>query len=146
MIGRALWMVVWSLVALPAYALDYRTVSGKHAILYDAPSERAKPLFVLGKNYPLAIIVSLGEWVKVRDISGTLAWIEKKNLADKRMVLIATPVAEIRRTPEANSPLLFRAEKNVLLELLEYTGDGWLKVRHPDGQTGFVPIGQVWGA
>lgn len=146
MLVRKLWVAILGMVALPAYALDYRTVSGKHAILYDAPSERAKPLFVLSKNYPLAIVVSLGEWVKVRDITGALAWIEKKNLADKRMVLIATPVAEIRRTPTANAPLLFRAEKNVLLELLEYTGDGWVKVRHPDGQTGFVPIGQVWGA
>lgn len=146
MIFRGLLCLVLGTIAFPVFALDYRTVSGKHAILYDAPSERAKPLFVLSKNYPLAVVVSLGEWVKVRDITGALAWIEKKNLTDKRMVLVATPVAEIRRMPDANAPLLFRAEKNVLLELLEYTGDGWLKVRHPDGQTGFVPIGQVWGA
>lgn len=143
---RSLVYLVLGIVTFPASALDYGTVSGKYAILYDAPSERAKRLYVLSKNYPVAIVVSLGEWVKVRDVTGSLAWIERKNLAEKRMVLVATPVAEIRRAAGATAPLLFRAEKNVLLELLEYTGDGWVKVRHVDGQVGYVTIGQIWGA
>jgi len=33
----------------------------------------------------------------------------------------------------------------VLLDLLEVTG-GWLRVRHRDGQAGFVRATQMWGA
>ena len=134
------------LLITPAFAVEYRSVAGPTAVLYDGPSARAKPLYVLNKNYPLAIVVTLGEWEKVRDMSGTLAWIEKKNLSDKRTLMVSAPVAEVKRAPEPNSPPLFRAEKNVLLELLEYSGDGWLRVRHADGQVGYVPVNQVWGA
>jgi hypothetical protein len=47
---------------------------------------------------------------------------------------------------------VFRAEQNVLLELAEPAASpsstatpGWVKVRHRDGQTGFVRISQVFG-
>jgi flagellar basal body rod protein FlgF len=33
-----------------------------------------------------------------------------------------------------------------LLELLEVTSGGWLRVRHRDGQSGYVRVAQVWGA
>jgi hypothetical protein len=45
----------------------------------------------------------------------------------------------------ACAALLFKARQNVLLDLLGVAG-GWLKVRHHDGQSGFVRITQVWGA
>jgi len=34
----------------------------------------------------------------------------------------------------------------VLLELLSVEPGGWLRVRHRDGDEGFVKITQVWGA
>jgi len=58
-------------------------------------------------------------------------------------------VAEIFASPEASAPVVFKAEQNVLLELMEAgqapSVPGWARVRHRDGQTGFVRIGQVWG-
>ncbi|MEP6702751.1 MAG: SH3 domain-containing protein, partial [Betaproteobacteria bacterium] len=33
----------------------------------------------------------------------------------------------------------------VLLELVEPPVSGWVKVRHRDGQTGYVNISQIWG-
>jgi hypothetical protein len=60
-------------------------------------------------------------------------------------------VAEVRATDDA-APLVFRAEQNVLLELAEQAAGasmtatpGWVGVRHRDGQTGYVRIGQVFG-
>jgi uncharacterized protein YgiM (DUF1202 family) len=32
------------------------------------------------------------------------------------------------------------------LEWLETSVNGWVKVRHRDGQTGYVKITQVWGS
>jgi hypothetical protein len=44
---------------------------------------------------------------------------------------------------------VFRAEQNVLLDLVDSdyvtATPGWAKVRHRDGQVGFVRIQQVWG-
>ena len=36
-------------------------------------------------------------------------------------------------------------EKNVSLDYLEAAPGGWIKVRHRDGQSGYVRANQVWG-
>ncbi len=127
-------------------ALDYRSVGSERAILYDAPSVQAKRLFVVGKYYPVEIIVNLDQWAKVRDSVGDLAWIEKKHLRDTRMVVVTVARADVRQAADRNAPLVFQAERDVALELLERGSTGWLKVRHRDGQSGYVLASQVWGA
>lgn len=131
-----------------ASAAEFRSTAGV-AVLYDAPSVKSRPLFVLGRDIPLEVIVSVEGWIKVRDIGGTVAWVENKSLGDKRMVVVRTPVAEVYANPAENAALVFKAEQNVLLELADSTyvttTPGWAKVRHRDGQVGYVRIAQVWG-
>lgn len=134
-----------ALYALPLHAAEFRSVAENTALLYDAPSLKARKLYILGRDYPLEVVVQLENWTKVRDAGGELAWVEKKNLSDKRNVLVSAPMADIRQAPDDNSPLVFQAQQSVLLELLEILVPGWLKVRHRDGQTGFVRSNQVWG-
>jgi SH3-like domain-containing protein len=128
-----------------AVAADFRSVQDNAAVLYDAPSRAATPLFVVQRNYPLEVIVSLEAWIKVRDHTGALTWIERKSLGDKRMVLVTAPVLEARVRPEEGAPLAFGAAQNVVLELVETAPNGWLRVRHADGATGYARPGQVWG-
>ena len=45
-----------------------------------------------------------------------------------------------------NSELVFQAEENIVMEWLDSAVKGWVKVRHIDGQTGYVKINQVWGS
>lgn len=129
-----------------ARALDFRSVAADGTVLYDAPSLEAKPLYIVSRYYPVEVVVDLQNWDKVRDASGELAWVEKKRLADSRTVIVTAPMADVRQTPDPAAPLVFRAEKGVALGFLEATGNGWIKVRHPDGQEGYVLLTQVWGA
>jgi SH3-like domain-containing protein len=119
------------------------------AVLYDAPSVRAKPLFVLGREVPVEVIVAVEGWYKIRDATGTVAWLEKKSAADRRTVVVRASAADILANPEASAAVVFKAEQNVLLELADASyatsSPGWAKVRHRDGQTGYVRISQVWG-
>ena len=135
----ALWF------ACGAGAAEFKSVQDGAAVLYDAPSRAATPLFVVSRNYPLEVIVNLEAWVKVRDQAGGLTWIEKKSLGDKRMLLVTAPAAEVRQRPEDGAPVAFSAAQHVLLELLEVTPNGWLRVRHADGASGFVRGASVWG-
>jgi SH3-like domain-containing protein len=128
-----------------AHAADFRSVQETAAVLYDAPSRAATPLFVVQRNYPLEVIVSLDAWVKVRDHAGSLTWVERKALGDKRMVLVTAPSAEVRVRAEDGAPAAFVAAQNVSLELVEVAPGGWLRVRHADGSAGFVRAAQVWG-
>ena len=131
-------------ISLPVFAIEYRTVDSP-AILYDAPSQRGVKLFVIHRDTPVEVVVSLEGWVKVRDAEGSLAWIERKHLATRRSVIVRADQAEILKKSEEGAPLAFSAEKNVSLEHLETLSGGWVKVRHRDGQEGFVRAGQVWG-
>ena len=135
-----------------ATAADFRSTADAATVLYDAPSAKAKPLFVLGRDTPLEVIVPVEGWIKVRDAGGTIGWVEKRTLADKRTLVVRVALAEVRANPDDAAPLVFRAEQHVLLEIAEpATGasttatPGWVKVRHRDGQTGFVRIAQVFG-
>jgi SH3-like domain-containing protein len=134
-----------ALSAFPAHAIEYRSVAVDAAILYDAPSAQARKVYLLSRHYPVEIIVALEKWVKVRDATGALAWVEIKNLSEKRTVLITPALADVRQSPAASAPLAFQAEKDVALELVEFSSGGWVKVKHRDGQTGYVEVSQVWG-
>jgi SH3-like domain-containing protein len=141
-----------AVASLPVAAAEYRAIGDPATVLYDAPSARAKPLFVLGRDTPLEVIVPLEGWVKVRDAAGTIGWIDRKSLSDKRTLVVRVPMAEVLANPDPASPLVFRAEQSVLLELAEpatstatTSAPGWVKVRHRDGQSGYVRITQIFG-
>ncbi|HKU86487.1 MAG TPA: SH3 domain-containing protein [Casimicrobiaceae bacterium] len=121
-------------------------------MLYDAPSARARPLFVYGRDVPVETLVSVEGWTKIRDATGTIGWMPAKSLGDKRVVVVRANVADIRATAEDAAPVVFRAERDVLLDVAEAAQSpaatqmpGWIKVRHRDGQTGFIRLSQVFG-
>lgn len=134
-----------TLLAAPAWALDFRSVAEAGVAMFDAPSNKAKPLYIIARGTPVEVVVNLEGWAKVRDASGDLAWVERKSLAEKRMVIVTAKMAEVRAQAEAGAPLVFEADKDVLLEFVEAGPLGWAKVRHRDGQSGFVRANQVWG-
>ena len=127
-----------------ARALDYRSLA-EAAPAYDAPSAKSKPLFVVLAGTPVELVVSLDGWYKVRDSRGDLVWIEKKHLAEKRNLIIRAERAQVRAAAEDKAALVFEAERDVVLEFLETVPGGWAKVRHRDGQSGFLKVPQVWG-
>jgi len=127
-------------------AAEFRSIGDKAVILYDAPSEKSQKRYILTQGYPVEVVVVVEGWTKVRDAKGVLTWVESKHLADKRFLIVTAPVAQIRERPDDDAPLAFEAEENVLLELLKVEPGGWLRVRHRDGEEGFVKITQVWGA
>jgi SH3 domain protein len=137
--------IAWLALAGSAHALDYLSVADSSAILYDAPSLKAKKLFVVSRYLPLEQVVTLDNWVKVRDSSGTLAWIEKRSLGSKRFVVVTAAQAAVRRAPEENAAVVFQAKRQVALERLESSGTGWLKVRHAEGASGYIKGTEVWG-
>jgi len=129
---------------LSASAIEYRTVDAA-TVLYDAPSQRGVKVFVIKRDTPVEVVVSLEGWAKVRDAEGGLAWIEKKFLNEKRSVIVTADRADVRQKADEGSPVVFAAEKSVAMEFLEVAPGGWVKVRHSDGQSGFVRANQIWG-
>lgn len=143
------FVTIFVLVLMPltASALEFRSVAVQKAVLYDAPSSAAKKVLLLSQYYPVEVIVNLGDWLKVRDAQGSINWVEAKQLSAKHTVLVSTKNAEIRQSADATSSLVATLEKDVVLEVLDVKlNNGWLKVKHRDGVTGYILISSVWGS
>jgi len=133
------------LLPAAAAAVEFRSIAPPKAVLYDSPSEAGGKRYILGQGYPVEVIVDLGAWIKVRDNQGGLSWIEAKQLATQRTVLVTQDQAEIRQSADAGSAVSARVEQDVVLEMLEPPSNGWIKVRHRDGLTGYILASSVWG-
>ncbi len=142
---RAVLVLAAALAAPGAFAAEFRSLGERPAILYDAPSVRADRLFVASRHHPFEVLVKLDQWTKVRDANGEVAWVENRAWGERAMVLVTVPLADVRAAPNAQSALVFEAYKQVVLEIAEPPADGWVKVRHRDGQSGYIRTSHVWG-
>lgn len=142
---RAAAFAALLVLGTPAAAAEYRAIGDRPAILYDAPSARADRLFVASRHYPFEVLVKLDQWTKVRDANGEVAWVENKALGDLKTVIVTVPLADVRAAANREAALVFEAYRHVVLERLEPPAEGWVKVRHRDGQQGFIRASHVWG-
>lgn len=126
--------------------MQFLSIAEKAVVMYDAPSLRAEKLYVATIHLPVEAIVNVEGWIKVRDSSGSLSWVENKFLSEQRFVIVAVPLAEISELADEDSPQIYQAQEGVVLEWLDSDTPGWTKVRHRDGQVGYVKVSQVWGS
>ena len=133
-------------VALSAAAAEYQSVGNDPAVLYDAPTLRGTKIAIAPRGMPVEIVVAQGDWIRVRDSVGGLSWIEKKSLTARRTVVATDPgPVDVHASPDDASPVVFRVQRGVLMDLAGPPAGGWVGVRHRDGQSGFVRVGSVWG-
>ncbi len=133
------------LAAASSHAFDFKTVGAAPVVLYDAPSTKGGKLFVVPRGAPLEVVLAYGDWLKVRDVNGELAWTEAKGLTAKRNVITRSANLKVRATPDEAAAPVFTADKGVLLEVTEVVAGGWIKVRHRDGLVGYVKNAEIWG-
>lgn len=145
---RVLGLLIGILLC-PAHAIaafEFFSIAENATVMYDAPSLKADKLYVASRHLPVEAVVKVEGWVKVRDSGGGLAWVEEKALSEKRYVIVTAPQAEVYQAANASSTLVFQAQQNVVMEQLEPAVNGWVKVRHRDGQTGYIRTQQIWGS
>lgn len=145
---RVLGLLI-SILLCPAPAIaafEFFSIAENATVMYDAPSLKADKLYVASRHLPVEAVVKVEGWVKVRDSGGGLAWVEEKALSEKRYVIVTAPQAEVYQAANASSTLVFQAQQNVVMEQLEPAVNGWVKVRHRDGQTGYIRTQQIWGS
>lgn len=145
MAKRLLCSLALAALALPAAALDFRSVAVPAAVLYDTPSQAGKKLYLIRAQTPVEVVVRLEGWFKVRDAEGTLAWIEARNLGERRTLIVTAPTAEIRQAAQADAPVVVELAKWVAVDFVEVAAPGWVKVKHRDGALGYIRATQVWG-
>lgn len=133
------------LAAANAFAFDFKTVGTAPAILYETPSAKGNKLYTAPPGMPLQVMIAYGDWVKVRDMNGDVAWTPARGLAARRNVLVRTPGGRVHAGPDDTSAVLMSADKGVLLELVDPNALVWARVRHRDGILGYIKVSDIWG-
>ena len=131
-------------LATPAWALQFRSTA-RPALLYDAPSQQAGKVAVAGVGVPFEVFVETDAWIKVRDVSGRLAWLEKSALGNAHTVMVNVPEARVYAQASTNAETRFRAGRGLLLSARSAPNAGWLEVQHADGMSGWIRQYEVWG-
>jgi len=121
-----------SVVHLPAELRDRPLVAGSQVISQ------------LSRYTPLELIGAEGEYLKVKDLNGTVGYLHK-SLADKtKSVAIIVDLCNIRSGPGTSHPPLFRAARGASFKVLGEEDD-WLNVLAPDDRAGWVAKKLTWG-
>jgi SH3-like domain-containing protein len=135
-----------ALAAGSAAAAEFRAAAEPAVVLYDAPSAKARKLYIVNRGYPLEVVVQVEGWIKVRDASGALSWAEAKTLDTTRSVLVRAAAVTLRQKPADDAPAVAEIRRDVLLDVVESAAGGWVHVRHRDGAAGYVRAADVWGS
>jgi SH3-like domain-containing protein len=144
---RGVWLAVLGsafVQTTAAFAQEFKSVSVNAAIMYDAPSANAKRVFIAPRGMPVQVVSVVEPFVKVRDMSGDTAWVDRRSLGNNRS-LVALGTATLRAAAQDSAALVVQVERGVTLEMLDTPTAGWVRVKHSDGQTGFVKTSEVWG-
>ena len=136
---------LFAAAAATAQTFAFKSIGDAPTIMYDSPSNRGIKRFIAPPGMPVEVVHVSGEWTKVRDLTGDMTWVETRALGAKRTVIVNVANAKIRSRTDDAAPLAFSADKGVVLEIAEPVASGWIKVKHRDGQAGFVRANEVWG-
>ena len=113
------------------------------AVLFDAPSNKAKAWLILSGGYPVRQISTVDNWRKVVTASGDSGWLAAADVRSARRAIIVVNRATVRVDPNDSASPVFYAQRGVVLELLQGSSR-WLQVLHPDGESGYIETTAVW--
>jgi SH3-like domain-containing protein len=147
-ISLLLLLLAWS-VCGQAAGITMVSVAGEKVNLRKGPSTQYPIIWELGKGFPLRVIGFQGNWIKVSDFESDVGWIYKNLVSKKPHLIVQTNKnsrarVNIRSGPGTKYEIVGKAEYGVVFETLK-RGDGWVKVRHEKGLTGWVKRNLLWG-
>jgi SH3-like domain-containing protein len=143
-----LLVLTWSICGQAA-AITMVSVTGEKVNLRKGPSIQYPIIWELGEGFPLKVVGSKGEWLKVSDFEGDVGWIHKDLVSKNPHLIVKTNKnskarINIRSGPGTKYKIVGKAEYGVVFETLQRQ-NGWVKVRHESGLTGWIKRSLLWG-
>ena len=144
-------MKIILLCSLLVFVLSVGTASAERlsvgvnkANVRSVPGKDYAVLWSVGKYFPVNIVKTSGDWRQIRDYEGDVGWIHKSLLKEVPSVIVKGSLVNVREGPGKDAKVLFQAESGVSFKVEEKKGK-WLRVKHGDGDTGWIHESLVWG-
>jgi len=133
------------LSAFTANAIHLVSVVGEKVNMRSGPGENQAVLWELGDGYPLKVLETKGEWLRVADFEGDEGWVHKSLVNRTPHLIVKKRVVNIRRGPGTNYGMVGKANYGVVFKTLERNDNGWVKIEHENGLVGWVKRTLLWG-
>ena len=95
------------------------------------------------KNLPVEITAEFDIWRRIRDSEGTVGWIHQSLLSSHRTAIVSEPIVSFKRKPTADSPIVFKAEKGVILDVIK-CNQTWCQLKYNKDKA-WVQKHSIWG-
>ncbi len=107
------------------------------------PNTKSDTLWQVEKYHPLQVLEKKGKWYRFKDFEGDSGWIHSSLVGKDPTVIVRVRRANIRTGPGTQYDLAFDANKGTPFKVLETKGR-WKKVRHADGDEGWIFNSLIW--
>lgn len=139
------YLLMAAIVAVPGTTLAGERVSVARDIanVRALPNTQSDTLWQVEKYHPLQVIEKKGKWYRFKDFEGDTGWIHSSLVDKTPTVIVRVRRANIRTGPGTQHDLAFDADKGTPFKVLETKGR-WKKIRHADGDEGWIFNSLVW--
>lgn len=127
-----------------AQAQEFLSIKGKTVNIRAKPTTQSEIAWELIDGYPVQVISTQDDWVKVKDFEGALGWVHKPLTSKDPHFLIKGNTINLRAGPSTKHSVVTKLNKYDIVETLEKS-DGWAKVKTADGDEGWLLESLVWG-
>ena len=125
------------------------SVHGNTVNLRSGPGSHFPVRWEYGNGFPLKVLSTKQNWLKVRDFEDDTGWIYKPLVDDTPHVIVnvnknSKVKINIRSSPSIHSKVLGKAFYGVVFKVITEK-DGWVKVHHEGGLNGWIKKSLLWG-
>ncbi len=132
------------LTATAVQAVEYVSIKGDTINVRTGPGTNYQVYMELFKGYPLRVVATQGDWLKISDYERDTGWIHRSLVEKNNTVIVnGKKAVNMRAEPSTNSPIIATVERGVILTRLETSGK-WLKVKHSSGMIGWIYKPLIW--
>ncbi len=125
------------------------SIAGDGVNMRSGPGTNYRVMWELGKGFPLQVLKRSGSWYRVRDFEGTIGWVHRDVVNRKPHMIVkvhknSKKRINVRSGPGTKYRIVAKAYYGVVFKTVEQK-NGWVKVRHDRGVTGWVKRSLLWG-
>ena len=126
------------------FAAQYVSVKGDNINVRSGPGTNYQVSMELFNGYPLKVIATQGDWLKISDFENDTGWVHSSLVENGNSVIInSSKSVNMRAEPTTKAAIIATVERGVILTRLESKGK-WLKLKHSSGLIGWIYKPLLW--
>ncbi len=114
------------------------------AYLRTGPGDRYPVVWIyVRKGLPVEVVREYGIWRQIRDIGGSVGWMNKQLISGNRTAVVTGAVRTMYATPDLQGKAVWRIAPGAIVRVV-LCSEAWCRVDR-GGKSGYILRAQLWG-